>query len=118
MLFGLGRLGLVSGKSGDAVVPGLVRARPGSFTLTGRDATLRVGRASLAAGAGAFTLTGKAATLTYSNAPPDSFILREDSGYVLREDGGRFVREDPFDFLTDGSGDVLTDDDGNDLLAE
>lgn len=64
---GYGRLGGGGGR-GQVVIPGVITAQKGTYTITGYDAGLIVGRLPLTAAAGSITVTGFDATLTYSGA--------------------------------------------------
>lgn len=64
---GFGRLG-GGGKPGQIVIPGVITANKGTFTITGFDAGLVASHVPLTAATGAFAITGVAATLTYSGA--------------------------------------------------
>ena len=60
-----GRMG-ARGKVGDPVIPGVITARKGTYTVTGYDANLAYGRLPLTAAVGTYSVTGVDATLTYT----------------------------------------------------
>lgn len=64
---GFGRMG-GGGKAGAVVIPGVITALKGTYTITGNDANLAYGRLPLTAALGTYAVTGVDATLTYSVA--------------------------------------------------
>jgi hypothetical protein len=64
---GFGRMG-GGGKAGAVVIPGVITALKGTYTITGNDANLAYGRLPLTAALGTYAVTGVDATLTYSGA--------------------------------------------------
>ena len=64
---GLGRMGS-GGKATAVVIPGVITAVKGTYTVTGYDVNLAYSRLPLTAALGTYSVTGVDATLTYSGA--------------------------------------------------
>lgn len=56
------------GKVGDPVIPGVITARKGTYTITGYDAGLIASHNPLVAAQGTYAVTGVDAALTYSGS--------------------------------------------------
>ncbi len=69
---GFGRLG--GGGKRTAVIPGVITALTGSYTITGNDAGLLYGRLPLTAAVGTYTITGVDAAF------PRTYVLTADAG--------------------------------------
>lgn len=71
---GFGRLG--AGKGRATIIPGVITAQTGTYTITGMDAGLLYGRTPLAAAVGSYTITGIDAAF------PRTYVLTADTGSI------------------------------------
>lgn len=62
-------------RTGNAPIPGVLTASRGSFSVTGQDAGLLVGRNALVASTGTFALTGQAAALIANQSGPAAPVM-------------------------------------------
>jgi hypothetical protein len=81
----------LSGQDANLTIGRILTADAGAFTLSGQDAALSVGRV-ITADAGAFTLTGQDATLTVTPAGGTAYTLTADAGdFALTGQDAQFV---------------------------
>ena len=87
---GFGRLG--GGKRTNTVIPGVITAQTGTYTITGMDAGLLYGRSPLAAAVGSYTITGVSAnfprTYVLTAAPGSYAITGVDAALTYVPSGG------------------------------